>query len=478
MKKIFLFLLLFFSYINIFGQKMPVHLLSPQSLNEDYEILLQHLEKYHPDKYLYTDSIAFDAIQQQIKKELNQPMLEIDFYKKILPLIVAIRNNHTSLYSSKNYLDLFKKHAKRFPLGLYYRKDTLFLFRDASIENNIGLGKVITKINGQNALQLVKKMAQLRPTDGYNTTSAMLQVSRSFNHHYALLYGTPNHFDVTYIDEDGKEKTIQLQSITLPKTMQTLKERYPIYRLPKQVEPHLKIISTNSTAILTIPTFQPKNELKFMLSLRKMFKKIKKENIKNLVIDVRGNGGGYPESVYCLLSYLVEEKIKTTQLAYALVENLVDPNHFKKDGFYKHFNRKKLKKQGDYYHTNDAKRAIIRPKKQPFKGNLYILLDEKSASASAEFLGLAKTYCQATFIGRESGSNPITQVATDIVTLILPHSLLNVRFPLIKTELNVNFKNDGHGLIPDHEIIPTIDQILEEKDMDLEKAMELINKNK
>jgi hypothetical protein len=462
------------SSFNLVNQGLSPDLPSSQ-LTEDFKILKEHLIQYHPDLYLYTPKTTFDSLISDIENSLNQSMTEAEFYKKVLPLICSIRNAHTDLYRSAAYMNFLSEQANRFPLIFYFRDDSLFLFKNASEEYNIKEGSLITKINGQNAVDLIKKMAPLNTNDGYHTGNAFRRVSQTFTTYYALLEGTPNHFSIHYLNHLGQEQETTLKAILLNKVRENLRKRYPNHS-PKPTSDYY-ITFNGNVATLRIRSFQPKRELIFYRFLKKAFKEIKAKNIQHLIIDVRENGGGFPESASRLLSYLVDEKIHTTKLAYALVPKLTAPNHFKKDGYYKHFNRKRLTQKGQYFHTNDAKKAIIKPRKPRFNGQVYILQNERSASATAEFLGLAATYTDAIFIGRESGSNPVTQVATDIVTLVLPHSKLRVRFPLIKTELNVNIKNKGFGLVPDYIIEPTIRQKLDRRDVIMEKALELMSKH-
>ena len=460
--------------MNLVGQHINPILPSDQ-LQEDFKILLEHLEKYHPDIDLYTPKTTFDSIANSIQNSLDKPMTELQFYRKVLPLICAIRNGHTDLYPSEFYMKHLSEDEKRFSLVFYYYKDSLFLLKNGSDEYNIKEGSLITKINGENAIDLIKQMVRLNSVDGYHTGISFSRMSQRFITYYSLLKGTPKEFNVDYIDSFGKEQTSTIKAIPLKEIRENFDKRYSNKSTKAKQEYYLEFENEN-TAVLKINTFQSEKEFAFYNFLKKAFNEIDAKNIDNLIIDVRGNGGGYPESAMQLLSYLVTEKVRTTKTAYALVENLTEPNHFVKDGFYKHFNRKNLKQEGKYFHTNDVKRAIIKPKNPSFNGKLYILLDDRSASATAEFLGLAYSYCDATFIGRESGSNPVTQVATDIVSLILPNSKLKVRFPLIKTETNVNIKNEGYGLIPNYSIQPTPEEILNRKDVDMEKAMELILK--
>jgi hypothetical protein len=90
-------------------------------------------------------------------------------------------------------------------------------------------------------------------------------------------------------------------------------------------------------------------------------------------------------------------------------------------------------------------------------------------------LGQAKTHLDAEFVGTETGGNPVTVVANYTVTQILPNSKIEFKLPLIKSEKNVSFSNTGRGLMPSIEVKPSVHDILNDKDVVLKKAIELIN---
>ena len=142
--------------------------------------------------------------------------------------------------------------------------------------------------------------------------------------------------------------------------------------------------------------------------------------------------------------------------------------------FFKHFKKQPLVKKGETYHIRNIKNQKIHPKKNAYQGDLFVLLDGASASATGLFLGLVKSYTEALFIGQEAGGNPAETTADDLLRMTLPNSKVRVTIPVLRIINNVTFKNTGHGVIPDYEIIPDIQDILKDKDIVLDFTLKMI----
>ena len=132
-----------------------------------------------------------------------------------------------------------------------------------------------------------------------------------------------------------------------------------------------------------------------------------------------------------------------------------------------------MKWDGQYYQVKGAARTKVKPASITFGGNLLVLINSRCASATTELLGQIASHCTATFLGEETGGNPVTQAASDLLTLVLPNSQLKVQMPMIRSVMNVSFENDGHGLQPDIPFRPSIEDVLEGKDTLLKLALKM-----
>ena len=121
--------------------------------------------------------------------------------------------------------------------------------------------------------------------------------------------------------------------------------------------------------------------------------------------------------------------------------------------------------------------GIQQPSKPTFAGKVLILINGGSCSTTAEFLSQTHYHKRAKFIGEESGGGYYGTTSGVVPALTLPNSKLIVYVPLVTYYLAVNgYKAVAHGVLPDHPISYTIEELLAGKDKELALALELARK--
>lgn len=204
----------------------------------------------------------------------------------------------------------------------------------------------------------------------------------------------------------------------------------------------LEIIKEENTAIMTIYSFNyyPWNNLdEFQQFVDGSFKEIKEKQIENLIIDVRFNGGGSPESSIYLLKYLTKQPFA----------------YFSKT-------------------DNSKGYGMQQPFENSFNGNLYFLIDGHGKSTTGHFMALAKELKLGTIIGEELGSNQFCtagQTTLRLTNTKLVYYVANVTSKLANTNLP-----DEKGILPDHNITQNIEDYLNRVDTVKEYAFKLIAK--
>lgn len=455
-----------------FGQD-GTPLLSAEQLQQDLNILKSNLEEVHPGLYTYTPKVKLDSFFMALKSELVQPMTALAFYRLLLPLHTYIRNNHTSISPPESYVSALMTDLPRLPIKLYHRKDSIFVEEDFSDEQAIGAGALVKKINGRSILPLFHEMVQWISTDGYNLSFPHFVAGYTFSRRYAYFYGTPSSYTIEFVDPTGLNKSATIQAITFD---QIIANRDALVGKKPAPKPILDYQEKQGLAIMRVGSFQfdksievkPAAYLKF---LAQSFKRIKDAGIDTLVLDLRNNGGGFPEAANKLLAHLLTAPIRPIKGEYPQIKRIEAPHYFKEDFFLRHFNRQPKVWEGQQLTIKRADKVVVKPKKNAFTGQLYVLINARSASATGELIGQIKSHCNVTFVGEESGGNPASIVANDLLTLVLPHSKVSVQLPAVWSILNVSFENKGRGIIPDIECIPSIEAVLNNRDEAMEKLL-------
>lgn len=457
-----------------FGQeRMPV--LTPVQLKQDLGILKSNLEEVHPGLYTYTPKAKLDSLFATIERELDKPMTALAFYRLLLPLHTHIRNNHTSISPPESYVSALMTHLPRLPIKLYHRKDSIFVEEDFSDEQAIGAGALVKKINGKSILPLFHEMVQWISTDGYNLSFPHFVAGYTFSRRYAYFYDTPPSYTIEFVDRNGRHKSATIKAITFD---QIIANRDALVGKKPAPKPILDYQEKQGLAMMRVGTFQFDKSIEvksaaYLKFLARSFKRIKEAGIDTLVLDLRNNGGGFPEAANKLLAYLITDPVRPIKGEYTQVKRIEAPHYFMEDFFLRHFNRQPKTWNGKQLSIKRADKVVVKPKKNAFTGQLYVLINARSASATGELIGQIKSHCKVTFVGEESGGNPVSIVANDLLTLVLPHSAVRIQLPAVWSILNVSFENKGRGIIPDIECIPSIDAVLNNKDEAMEKLLSI-----
>ncbi len=343
-------------------------LLTTTQLKQDLGILRSNLEEVHPGLYAYTPKAKLDSLFAAIEGELGKPMTALDFYRLLLPLHTHIRNNHTSISPPESYVSALMTDLPRFPFKLYHRKDSIFVEEDFSSEQAIGAGALIKTINGKPALALFQEMIQWISTDGYNLSFPYFVAGYTFSRRYAYFYGTPSSYTIGFVDRNGHNKSATIQAINFDQIIANRDSLIGKKPAPKSI---LDYQEKKGLAIMRVGTFQfdksiavkPATYVKF---LAQSFKRIKEAGIDTLLLDLRNNGGGFPEAANKLLAYLITDPVRPIKGEYTQIKRIEAPHYFKEDFFLRHFNRQPKVWDGKQLSIKGADKVVVKPKKNPF----------------------------------------------------------------------------------------------------------------
>lgn len=456
-----LFLLVYLSLCTFtFAQTYPNQILKPKQLTEDVAILKAELERVHPDLYLYTKKEEIDSLFNKVLQWSGIGRSSIELYRELAPIIGAIRNNHTAIKPSTEFREYLNKNAKLLPLSFTYNDKKLRILKNYSEDKRLVPGLVVRAINGIPADSLITNFLPITPTDGFNTSFPIYYTSKLLSRRIACFQGEFEIFEIVYETKKNEKETITIEALKLEK----IKSSPNFDTSQKSYSFQVK----DKVAILTIPSFSISKIGKYNSFLKRCFREIERQHIKKLVIDVRGNAGGTPEASNELMSYLITEPVFPIKQKYALIDKLHKDSYYKEDYVFKYFNKRKFEEKNDLYYTKNASKEFVKPKPNHFDGEAVFLINEQCASATTSLLGQLKEHTAIKYIGKEAGGNPYTVVAEYIVTMVLPHSKLEVNIPLIKSEKNRTTPNNGRGVIPHIEAYNTpeddalgIDKVLE-----------------
>ena len=486
MKSIFLVIIILVNS-NLDGQIKA----GTSNYQNDFIIFKTALLETHPSPYRFTPKEKFHQELDSIEHLLENGTTDLQFFRMLSKAGSMIRESHFKIKPSDNLMKAVL-NERLFPFSVQVWNERLIITKSRSEQYANYIGLEVQAINGKSIssiLQIMESSTGLK--SGYNNSGLKNKLSyfNNFSLAYHLYVDSTSQFQMEYLDRDNSFKKSSIKGVS----GNIDQKIFP--KLPDEPKPpfHFQIDEENSIAKLKITTFAywavsltNKDYIRFF---KDCFKSINNKQVKTLIIDVRDNRGGVAIIGAELLTYLMNEDfkiykyVKTKTLDFNYTTKLPFFTQFTFPEYFYLYPKNYYLKTGSVYYLKEKKFDFLKTykvkKKNHFDGNVYILSNGGSRSATNVFLALVKSYRVGTIVGTESGG-----VYEDVdgglwpLKLTLPHSKINVSFPLWSMKINSKNGDKLRGVIPNHLVYKGKLNVLENRDPQLEYTYELIKKNR
>ena len=458
-------------------------------LQKDYNIFRNILEQKHPSLYWYTAKDSMDYFFSRSYSAIKDSMTENDFAWHILaPVVEKIKCGHTSISYSKKYVSAsIDKPQPSFPLYMKVWSDSMAVIGKLNHTDTVfKRGTLVTSINGKRNTELIKDLFAYLPQDGNAININYARLSASFPLYHRNIYGLSKNYTVTYIDDNQTEQTVELplHEISKEEKKQDSIKREKAKKAPKiprserlKFYRDFKIDSTKTFATLTVNSFTKGNMRSFF---RRSFKKLKKENINELIIDIRNNGGGRVGLSTLLTKYITDSRFKVADTISTLTRKLGPYTKYTERGVLQNLQLFFMthKKQDGRYHLRFLEKKWYEPKKKNhYDGKLYVIIAGPTFSASTLFCNTLKGQENVLLVGEETGGGSYGNNGIMIPDVTLPITKVRFRLPLYRLIQYKHGLKDGHGVRPDIYVDTDYEALIERRDPKMEVVKDLIRKN-
>lgn len=460
---------------------------APQTLQADYDLLREILERKHPSLYWYTPKEKMDTYFDEYRKVIRDSMTEAQFnWLCLAPLLHKIHCGHTSVSMSKSYTKWAKgKSFPSFPAFLRVWKDTMVVtgFLTRGKDSVLSRGTFVHSINGVPNNLLIKYLFDHLPEDGYADNVNYSRISGNFPYYHRSIMGLSKEYVIEYSDSAGVKRKRNFP-LFVPKIDSARRDTVKPVTGPKPAKPtrkdklewlrKLTIDSAGDYAVMTVNTFSSGNLRRFF---NRSFRELKKRNIKYLVLDLRSNGGGKVERSNILTRYLSAKAFRVADTVFANEQHVAPYGKYLKGGF---LNSVAMifasSKQADgKYHMRHFERHYFKPKKNRFEGKLYVMTNGPTFSAASLVTNVLKGQPHVTVVGEETGGGWYGNSGMLIPDLTLPETKLRVRLPLYRlVQFDHRPEVKGSGIKPDVVITPSYDALMKGYDKKMRVVTEMI----
>lgn len=445
--------------------------ISEAEMLEDMAVLETSLREGHPGLFDYLSESEFQLEIVRLKQKTSVITAVQEFKKQIDGFLRLIRDSHLSVINTEQMV--IPPFTTWPAVSFGFLNDSLIIDR-AAAEFTDYLGRRISQVNGfepDTIKQVIKRT--IGEHDGY---------VESYPDFVLLTLTSIRFFREFFPSEESRDLVIRFYD---GETVEFKGEKHPsnscikyypsireYYIYPKE-KFFTKMIS-DSVAHIALGTFDL-NDIE-MIEIQDFIHSLNTKDCTILIIDLRNNYGGNSENLNTLFDLISphsfsegDQMVVTSNTGYSFFQ--YTDNYGMNDTLFKDY----CSIDGKSGYFLDTK--LIEKKysdDQTFKGNVFVLVNERSFSAAAVFAGLVKKYKRGLIIGRETGSTYYQINASRFANLMLPNSMINVQIPLVKIVFDSVIRPGipwGRGVMPDYYIDFTLDELAWKHDTILNAAI-------
>jgi hypothetical protein len=471
---------LFIISTDLLSQNKNDSIYQPAEMMEDFDYLHIHLQLNHPGFYKYTGKQTWDSIYKITINALKNPMQDVKYRLVLRNYLTFTKCGHTQIVPSGNSIKLFNKRKhKSVPFKVIITNNKILISENLSNDSNLVKGTEIKAINQNNASDIIEKIYGIQNADGGLTSMKNYYGASQFASYYNAFYGEDSIFNLSCIKLNGDTQTLVVKEKPKVKNKINISKLIINKTLYKQPFVDFRICGSDSqTAILKIKGFQIKNARKLYA---RAFETIANEELKYLIIDLRGNGGGNIMDAAELISYISKDTF-----SYDFVrgkQGLTYKKHASQKAVY-YFSRSMLDIFGNRTAENDQfkyhffynKKSL--KKENHFNGAIFCLIDNGSFSAASFVAAYLKHKCGAILIGQETAGTESGCYAINTPFLKLPNTKNYVRIPHYQFKHTLPILDLNRGVFPQIETTVNAQTINSENDEEMDLVWKLIFKNK
>jgi len=448
MVKKVIFILFLLITLNLMAQETRY---SAKQLKNELDLLILSIEEVHPDPYTFVTKNSLIKEIDLLKTAMSDSMSLTAYFTLISPVISRLNDGHTGVKFP--YSEWRKLNPYCFPFNPVI--NTNRTLSSGKKQQYLPENAVIKGINGIPGETIIQTLTC--SISGEEEAFRISILKKSFVERFGAFFGYKEKYNIVF-QKGPISDTITIQGLRLTDMLKAKrKNQTKVNKHANSTKPlySFKLLDNEQTLLLTFKEFSDLTGFKSFLD--STFTLIRDKDINNLIIDVRGNGGGNSELGDELFQYISPVPFKqfgkvTTKYS---DKRKAFYDAYRKKGFLKHLSDSKyaklfLHEAGSIVVENDTILIALRKNPLRFKGNVYLLTNIESFSSATDFAWCFKKFKMGTIIGEKTGGH-----------IVCFGDLIYMQLPVSKLTLYISHKEfygygatdkERHSVLPDHEV--------------------------
>lgn len=460
--------------------QQPKQRLTRAEATADYRQLATGVKEIYPSLDDFMSEAEYDAFVEGEIAKIPESISLVDFARLVMDFNHKIHDSHMRFSYGINTER--HKNAKIPPIW-FGKVDGGVKIIWTTAKYRDYLCREVARVNGRPVDSICVEMEKyFNPIYDADVQSVKeLESIYLPRYYYTMAEDAQKNNQTVFTFADGEELTLPLEDrkiISQYERETSQNQETPPQLSHKSEGNFYSTIVNDSTAYMRLKTFALMDtELEQMLTF---IGQLQADGMENLIIDLRNNLGGHVHVLYKLVEAVMDEPImreggyqKVNAHTFSGTLNLSgEPmfNEFKQvDG-----------KKGLYLYNNDdddESEVTDSIRRDAYKGRIYVLINEGSASASTIFAGIMKRNKRGYIVGRETKTAYHCMNAEKFADIQLTNSMFKCHMPLVRL-VSDEFVSDefpyGRGVIPHLTIPLSYKEIKVDNQIVYKKTLDLI----
>ncbi len=500
MIKLSLALLFIITALSLRGQNAYDKPFGKKQLVEDFHLFQKMRQLTNSGLYKYRTKTEMDSIFNWGLNQITDKTSLLDFYKIILTVTDLEGSCHNGDFLPQGVRDSIRKEVSFFPLPVKIIEGRLLVNTNYG---QIPLGSQIIKINDVPIDTIIIRLDKYYTTDGFNITGKRFGLAFKFGVNYRYEFGSQKEFIVEFTQPKSKKlQKITLAAVPYNDLIEANKESHSskfdsLVNYYDGMKKYSFAMVNPTTAHLRLRIFtigdnaKDKEHITFCQFLDSCFAYLRNhKEIKNLIIDPRGNPGGSDPNDQVTFSYLASRPFQENKSAFVSFHKIPEWKYvayhafFLKrwiaKGVYQRQLRKEfsIEKDGKYYQGKGEDNTPRMPSPLAFKGQIYLLINPPIGSAGSMFAAMVRGNTNAITVGQETEGGYYGHNGHQPMGYNLPNTKILTGYSIVNLEQDVPVLEKqpfGRGIMPDYAEEQTYDDFINNRDTQMEFVLKLIH---